>query len=125
MPLVQLCQARQWHYLLRLSQEHTCRRYFQGKLEKSWKRFGQIVLKPGYRWYGQARVWQEDTLETYVSVVWDKGCEEAWLLISDQGAGRETAFRNMLGACVWKPPFKIAKVVASTLRPVGLRIGLT
>ncbi len=88
MPLVELCQARQWHYLLRLCQEHTCRRYFQGKLEKSWKRFGQIVLKPGYRWYGQARVWQEDTLETYVSLVWDKGCEEPWLLISDQGAGR-------------------------------------
>ena len=88
MPLVQLCQARQWHYLLRLCQEHTCRRYFQGKLEKSWKRFEQIVLKPGYRWYGKARVWQEETLETYVSVVWDKGCEEPWLLISDQGAGR-------------------------------------
>jgi len=88
MSLVELCQARQWHYLLRLCQEHTCRRYFQGKLEKSWKRFGQIVLKPGYRWYGQARVWQEDTLETYVSLVWDKGCEEPWLLISDQGAGR-------------------------------------
>ena len=88
MPLVRLCQARQWHYLLRLSGEHTCRRYFKGKLEKSWKRFEQIVLKPGYRWYGKARVWQEETLETYVSLVWDKGCEEAWLLISDQGAGR-------------------------------------
>jgi hypothetical protein len=46
------------------------------------------VLKPGYRWYGKAQVWQEETLETYVSLVWDAGCEEAWLLISDQGAGR-------------------------------------
>ncbi len=61
--------------------------YFKGKLEKSWKRFGQIVLKPGSRWYGKARVWQEETLETFVSLVWDKGCEEAWLLISDQEAG--------------------------------------
>ncbi len=88
MEVVKLCQARGWHYLLRVCQEHTCRRYFNGKLERSWKRFEQIVLKPGFRWYGQARVWQEETLETSVSLIWDKGCEEAWLLISDQGAGR-------------------------------------
>lgn len=85
--MVHLCQARQWHDLLRLSKAHTCRRYFNGKLERSWKRFEQIALKPGYRWYGKARVWQEETLETYVSIVWELGCEEAWLLISDQGAG--------------------------------------
>ena len=33
-------------------------------------------------------MWQEETLDTYVSLVWDAGCEEPWLLISDQGAGR-------------------------------------
>lgn len=88
MPLVKLCQERKWHYLLRVCGEHTCRRYLNGKLEKTWKRFEHLVLKPGYRWYGKAQIWQEETLETYVSLVWDKGCEEAWLLISDQGAGR-------------------------------------
>ena len=88
MPLVKLCTSRGWHYLLRVRGEHTCRRFFHGKLERTWKRFDQIVLKPGYRWYGKARVWQEETLETYVSLVWDKACEEPWLLISDQGAGR-------------------------------------
>jgi hypothetical protein len=87
MALVKLCQKRGWHSLLRLCQEQTCRRYLNGKLEKSWKRFEQIVLKPGYRWSGKARVWQEETRETSVSLVWDKGWEEAWLLISDQGAG--------------------------------------
>jgi Transposase DDE domain len=88
MPLVKLCTSRGWHYLLRVRAEHTCRRFFQGKLERTWKRFDQIVLKSGYRWYGKARVWQEETLDTYVSLVWDKACEEPWLLISDQGAGR-------------------------------------
>src|SRR6266849_9454193 len=73
MPLIKLCTARGWHYLVRVCGEHTCRRYFNGKLEQSWKRFEQIVLKPGYRWYGKARVWQEETLETYVSLVWDPG----------------------------------------------------
>jgi len=68
--------------------EHTCRRYFNGTLEQSWKRFDHLVLKRGYRWYGRARVWQEETLDTYVSLVWDPDGEEPWLLISDEGAGR-------------------------------------
>jgi hypothetical protein len=46
------------------------------------------VLTRGYRWYGTARVWQEETLDTYISLVWNPGCEEPWLLISEQGAGR-------------------------------------
>jgi hypothetical protein len=87
MALVKLCMARGWHYVLRVCADHTCRRYHRGKLERTWKRFGQIVLKPGYRWYGKAQVWQELTLETYVSLVWDHGREEPWLLISDEGAG--------------------------------------
>src|SRR5579875_2727211 len=87
MPLVKLCTAHRWHDLLRVCAEHSCRRFFNGKLEHSWQRLGQIVLKPGYRWYGRARVWQEETLETHLSLVWNPDCEEPWLLISDQGAG--------------------------------------
>jgi hypothetical protein len=88
MPLVKLCTARGWHYLLRVRAEHTCRRFFHGKLERAWKRFGQIVLRRGYRWSGRARVWQEETLDTCVSLVWDPDFEEPWLLISDEGAGQ-------------------------------------
>ena len=50
----------------------------------NWSRRGSALgrsdTKPGYRWYGKARVWQEETLDTYVSLVWDTGCEEPWLL---------------------------------------------
>ncbi len=87
MPLVKLCQERGWHYLLRVCQEHTVRRWMGKQLEKSWKSFGHVILKPGYRWFGKARVWQEDTLETWVSIAWEKDYEEAWILISDQEAG--------------------------------------
>ena len=76
---------------MRICREHTCRRYFNGKPSKSWKRVEQIVLKPGYRWYGKARVWQEETLETSVSLVWDKGCEEPWLLISEEASRAQTS----------------------------------
>ena len=124
MPLVKLCTARGWHYLLRVCVEHTCRRYLRGKLEQSWKRFGQIVLKPGYRWYGKARVWQEETLETYVSLRVGHDCEEPWLLISDRGAGTDKS-SSMRGACAWKRRFKIAKVVAGRSKPAGLWIEST
>ncbi len=87
MPLVKLCTARGWHYLLRVCAEHTCRRYLRGKLERSWKRFGHIVLKRGYRWYGRAHVWQDEMLETWLSLRWDPAYEEPWLLISDEGVG--------------------------------------
>jgi hypothetical protein len=43
MPLVKLCTARGWHSLLRVRAAHPCRRFSHGKLERSWKRFGQIV----------------------------------------------------------------------------------
>ncbi len=117
MPLVQLCTDRGWHSLLRVCGEHTCRRYFNGTLEQSWKRFEHIVLKRGYRWYGTARVWQEETLETYVSLVWDPGCEEPWLLISDQGAGRrqvqEYAWRMRVEATFQESKSRGWKIEAS------------
>jgi hypothetical protein len=86
-PLVKLCQERGWHYLLRIGREHTCRRWIGGKLQKQWQRFGQFVLKPGYHWYGKARVWQEQTIEAYVSIAWEPDFEDAWILISDEAAG--------------------------------------
>ncbi len=86
-PLVKLCQDRGWHYLLRIDQEHTSRRWMGGKLEKQWHRFNSFILKKGYHWYGKARVWQEQTIDTWVSIAWEEDFEEAWILISDEEAG--------------------------------------
>jgi hypothetical protein len=47
----------------------------------------QIILKPGQQWFGRIQLWQDDTIETCVSAVWEPEHEEAWLLISDQPAG--------------------------------------
>lgn len=86
--LVELCQARGWHYLLRLSKEHTCRRKLKGGWA-DWTAFRTVVKKPGYQWYGSAQVWQEQTIETAVSICWRPGCQEAWILISDRKAGKK------------------------------------
>jgi hypothetical protein len=88
-PLVHLCVQRKWHYVLRISQEHTCRRQMGKKKEWSgWSSFKSFIHTKGQQWYGRARVWQEETLEAYVSACWEDSYEEAWLLISDLPAGK-------------------------------------
>lgn len=86
-PLVKICRDRNWHYLLRVSKEHTCQRKM-GKGWSAWCRFDTFLHKPGQQWYGWAKVWKEDPIETYVSACWMPGYEEGWILISDRAAGK-------------------------------------
>ncbi|GHO47206.1 hypothetical protein KSX_53690 [Ktedonospora formicarum] len=86
-PLVKICRDRKFHYLLRVCKEHTCQRKM-GKGWSSWCRFDAFVQKTGQQWYGWAKVWQEDTIEAYVSACWMPDCEEGWILISDLQAGK-------------------------------------
>ena len=87
-PLVKLCRDRKFHYLLRVCKEHTCRRFMAG-CWTSWCAFQYIIRNQGQQWFGRVLLWQNDqTIETCVSAVWDPGHKEAWILISDQPAGR-------------------------------------
>jgi Transposase DDE domain len=86
-PLIKLCQKYHWHYVLRVNAQHTCQRQMRGKWTK-WTAFETFIRKPGQQWYGKARVWQEDSVETYVSCCWQPEFEEAWLLLSDRSAGK-------------------------------------
>jgi len=86
-PLLKMCRDRRWHYLLRICKEHTCRRKM-GKGWRSWCRFDAFVSKTGQQWYGWAQVWQENSIQTYVSVCWAQDCQESWILLSDQKAGK-------------------------------------
>jgi hypothetical protein len=62
-PLVKLCRERQWHYLVRIAKEHTCRRRM-GKSWTHWIACGHVVHKAGQQWFGRVLLWQEDTLDT-------------------------------------------------------------
>ncbi len=88
LPLVQLCQTRQWHYLLRLSSQHTCQPTC-GKRAGRWWAMSALVNSPGQSWFGPALVWQEHHLEAFISAVWAPGYQDAWFLLSDQPAGRQ------------------------------------
>src|SRR5579871_2930226 len=65
LPLVRLCQARQWHYLLRLANEHTCRPTC-GQHAGRWLAMSQIVNRMGHSWFGPALVWQEHRLNAFI-----------------------------------------------------------
>lgn len=86
-PLVQLCRTQRWHYLLRVRREHTCRRWM-GRWA-TWRPLGQLITRPGQQWCGRVQLWQEQTLETNLSAVWEPTSQEVWLLISDRLAGRQ------------------------------------
>jgi len=86
-PLVKLCRDRQFHYLLRVCKEHTCRRKM-GQGWTWWCALQHIVRAKGQQWYGRVLLWQDKTLETYLSAIWDEHAREAWFLISDQPAGK-------------------------------------
>lgn len=86
-PLVNICRDRSWHSLLRIWKEHTCQRKM-GKGWSTWCRFAVFLHKTGQQCYGWAKIWQEDTIETYVSACWMQDCVEGWILISDQKAGK-------------------------------------
>jgi hypothetical protein len=86
-PLVQLCRDRHWHYLLRVCKEHTCRRWI-GRWT-AWQPLGSLLTKPGQQWCGRVQLWQEQTLDTHLSALWEPTHQEVWLLISDRPAGRQ------------------------------------
>lgn len=88
MPLVRLCQARHWHYLLRVSKEHTYASQ-DSTCTLSFRAFAALVSHPRQSWFGPALIWQEHRLPAFVSAVWESGFREAWFLISDQPAGHQ------------------------------------
>jgi hypothetical protein len=87
LPLVQLCQRRRWHYLLRISAQHTCQPAC-GKRAGRWWAMNELVSRMGQSWFGPALVWQEHYLRAFVSAVWEPGYQDAWFLLSDLPAGR-------------------------------------
>lgn len=86
-PMVALCQKDGWHALFRVCAHQTCQPYAPaGHLFPS-RRVSDVVAKPGSRFYGRVRFWQEEPLETNLSASWDPQEEEALLVSSDQTAG--------------------------------------
>jgi Transposase DDE domain len=87
-PLVELCQTRGWHYILRLSAHHTCQPV-RGRWAQRWLPCRRLAPQPGRQWYGAVQLWRERPLAAQVSATWELGHQEPWIVCSDQPAGRQ------------------------------------
>jgi hypothetical protein len=86
--MVQLCQRYHWHYLFRIAGQHTCqRRSSRGQFGESIA-VSKLVREPGKRFHGSVRLWQDEPIETELSIFWDLMEEEALSVISDTRAGK-------------------------------------
>jgi Transposase DDE domain len=86
--LMELCQKQGWHYVLRIKQKE----WFRRKLYRSyrdWQQGGQIAKKAGDQWYGEVLLWKEHETATWLSICWEPGYEEPWILVSDRKASRQ------------------------------------
>jgi hypothetical protein len=82
-----LCEKYGWHYLFRICVEHTCQpKSRDGQLLQSLS-VSDLVSKPGKRFHGPVRLWQEDHIETNLSAYWKPSEDEPLLVISDKPAG--------------------------------------
>jgi hypothetical protein len=87
-PMVQLCQQYHWHDLLRIAGQHTCQRQSaRGQFGESIV-VSKLVGSPGKRFHGSVRLWQDESIETELSIFWDLTEEEALIVISDRKAGK-------------------------------------
>src|SRR5260370_12190088 len=87
-PMVQMCQKYDWHYLFRIAGQHTCqRRSSRGQFGESLA-VRKLVREPGKRFHGSVRLWQDESIETELSIFWDAAEEEALIVISDRRAGK-------------------------------------
>ncbi len=88
-PMVKLCQKYGWQYLFRICAQHTCEQRSNTGEFLPFCRVSDLVSKPGKRFYGPIRLWQEDQIETNLSAYWDPAEEEALLIISEKPASSQ------------------------------------
>ena len=86
-PLVQLCQQRHWHYVLRLPAHHTCRPT-RGRWAATWLACRQLAPQRGRHWFGAVQLWRDQPVAAQVSASWEPDQQDPWIVVSDRPAGR-------------------------------------
>jgi hypothetical protein len=87
-PLVQLCQERHWHEVLRLPAHHTCPPA-RGRWASRRLACRELVPRRGSSWFGPVQLWQQDPVSVQLSATWEPDQQDPWIVLSDRPAGRE------------------------------------
>jgi hypothetical protein len=80
--LIHLCRQVGWHYVLRIKQEEWFRKKYRQSFH-NWLQCKYFIKKEGQEWYGEVILWKEHEFRTYMSICWEQGYEEPWILVSD------------------------------------------
>jgi hypothetical protein len=86
--LIRLCQQQGWHYVLRIKQAEWMRKKYRHSYQ-DWVQIHQYIKKEGDQWYGQVLLWKEHQFQTGISICWEEGYEEPWILVSDLPASHQ------------------------------------
>ena len=74
------CRALGWHFVGRVK---GTTRLLRG--DGSWHALSELVPRPGGRWSGRGRAFKKaGGRDLHVAAVWEHGCREPWLLVSDR-----------------------------------------
>lgn len=77
------CTALGWHFVGRVKGTTRLRRG-----DGSWRPLSELVPRPGSRWSGRGRAFKKaGGRDLHVAAVWERGCREPWLLVSDRADG--------------------------------------
>ena len=77
-----------WHYVLRIKQEEWFRKKYRHRT-LPWQQSQQEIKQEGDHWYGEVILWKEHQVVTGLSICWEAGYEEPWLLVSDKRASHK------------------------------------
>ena len=81
--LIGACEAVGWHYVLRVSCDSK-----QGPKLRDGSWLWELVRGPGQRLYTEVELFRSaGWIRVGLSIYWDKGYDEPWILISDRSAG--------------------------------------
>lgn len=80
--LIHQCQQVGWHYVLRIKQEEWFRKKYRQRFH-NWLQCKYFIKKEGEEWYGEVILWKEHEFRTSMSICWEEGYEEPWILVSD------------------------------------------
>lgn len=80
--LIHQCQQVGWHDVLRIKPEEWFRKKYRQRFHH-WLQCKYFIKKEGEEWYGEVILWKEHEFRTSMSICWEEGYEEPWILVSD------------------------------------------
>jgi hypothetical protein len=92
--LLHACVEAGWHYLLRLPLNHNSRHQVRGPGGPE-GRLWDLVTVPGQRWHGEVEIFKgAGWLPVQLTIHWEPGEPDPWILISDHVAGGTAVGRD-------------------------------